>query len=371
MGKTNKSVVLTKNVELSSAAPTVGDFNYDQRIALLTPEEKEKYKELSKKLTCNDLTTVQTFGNELSQVIATNGDMLLNSVRADNSNEVIEMTNDLLAQLNLIDFDQLEDTRWKRIMKRTPFLRKFVKNVQNFFNEYDTIASNVDKISQKIGAAKIIAMRDNSTLEQIFDNNITYIGQLRELIIAAKLKLSELKSEIEKMQQDPNVEVYQINDMQNFQNAIEHRIADMETEEYILTQNQFQIRATQHNNLAIADKADNIVNSIIPVWKNQLALTVIMNNQKSSAEAEHKITETTNQMLRKNAQTLKLNSINVAKETERQVVDLETLNNVTQNLVETINEVKRIHEEGARNREAIEKSLQGFAEQLNNVISNQ
>lgn len=366
-----KNEVAVADVQLSSNVPSVGNFNYEQKIATLTPEEREHCYALTKKIDVKDITTIQTYGSELNSVISSNGDQLLSSVRADNTNEVIEMTNELLSQLNLIDLGDLQDTRLKRFMRRVPVLNKFVKSVENIFNEYDTVAANVDKISKKIGTAKLIAQRDNSALEQIFENDVNYINQLRDLITAAKLKYQDMQAEVERMMTDPNVEPYQINDAQNFLNAMEKRIADMETEEYILTQNLFQIRATQHNNVAIADKSDNIVNNIIPVWKNQLALSVIMNNQKASVEAHQKITETTNDMLRKNAALLKMNSVNVAKESEKSVVDLETLNSVTQSLVETLQEVKRIHDEGAQNRKAIEQSLQGFAQQLNTAISNQ
>lgn len=369
MGSKNTVAVVKPTTLSNETTPMVGDFNYDQRIMLLTADERSQYKELAKSLDTRDVSTVQAYGAQLNSVISNNGDQLLNSVRSDNSNEVIQMTNELLEQINLIDLSDLEDTRWKRICSRIPLLNRFSNRVQKLFNDYDTVAANVDKITKKIATAKIIAQRDNSTLQQIFDNNVTYIKQLRELIMAAKIELQDLLVQVEQMQSDPNVEPFEINNILNFQNALEKRIADMETEEYILTQNLFQIQATQHNNVAIAEKSDNIVTNIIPVWKNQIALSIIMNNQKASVEAQHKISETTNEMLRKNAALLKVNSVNVAKESERQVVDLDTLNTVTQNLIETINEVKHIHDEYAQNRKAIEQSLQGFAKQLNEAIT--
>ena len=371
MGSKNTVAVVKPTTLSNETTPMVGDFNYDQRIMLLTADERSQYKELTKSLDTRDVSTVQAYGAQLNSVISNNGDQLLNSVRSDNSNEVIQMTNELLEQINLIDLSDLEDTRWKRICSRIPLLNRFSNRVQKLFNDYDTVAANVDKITKKIATAKIIAQRDNSTLQQIFDNNVTYIKQLRELIMAAKIELQDLLVQVEQMQADPNVEPFEINNILNFQNALEKRIADMETEEYILTQNLFQIQATQHNNVAIAEKSDNIVTNIIPVWKNQIALSIIMNNQKASVEAQHKISETTNEMLRKNAALLKVNSVNVAKESERQVVDLDTLNTVTQNLIETINEVKHIHDEYAQNRKAIEQSLQGFAKQLNDAITQQ
>lgn len=352
------------------SALQIGTFNYEQKLALLTPEERAQCKELTKHINKSDITSVQVYGSELNSVIASNGDQLLASVRADNTNEVVDLTNELLHQLNMIDINDLENTGFKRLMRRIPILRRFVKSIENLFTEYDTVKNNVDKIAKKINDAKLVAQRDNSVLEQIFENDVLYIQQLRELIVAAKLKYQEMNDEIEAMKADATVEPYQINDANNFLLALEKRIADMETEEYVLTQNLFQIRATQHNNLAIADKSDNIVNNIIPIWKNQLALSVIMNNQKASVEAEQKIADTTNEMLRKNSMLLKTNSIEVARTSEKAVVDIDTLKDVTSNLIETLQEVKKIHDEGSIKRKEIEQSLQGFAKQLNESISN-
>lgn len=371
MPTTNTALVETATTNNMAVAetPVMGKFDYDKQIAIMSPEDKQRYVALSKGINPADITSIQTYGSELSSVISSNGDLLLQSVRADNTNEVIEMTNDLLKQLNLIDIDEVGGgSKWKAFMRRTPVLKRFVKGVENLFSEYETVISNVEGITKKINAAKMVALRDNGSLQQIFDNDVNYINQIRELILGAKIKKQELLTEVDRMSADPMVETYQIADVQNFINSLDQRIADMETQEYILTQNLLQIRATQHNNLAIAQKSDNIVTNIIPVWKDQISLAIIMDNQKNSVEAEKAISEFTNEMLRKNAEKLKINSINVARESERQVIDLETINKLNKELTETLTEVRRIHDEGIQNRKAIETSLQGFAEQLNKNV---
>lgn len=345
-------------------------FDYEAKIAAMTPKEKEDALALTSKISVNDLSTVQTYGSELSRVISQNGEVLLQSVRSDNTSEVVGLTNELLSQLNMIDIDELNtNNRFRNFARRIPILRNIVTSVQNVMVKYDTISDNVEKISKKISSSKIVAMRDNSTLQQIFDNNVSYINEMRQLIIGAKLKEQELAHQIEQMQEDPNVEPYQIQDMQTLQTSVQKRIADMQTSEYVLTQNLFQIRATQSNNMAIADKAENIVNNVIPIWKNQLAISIIMNNQTASIDAQKKITETTNEILKKNAANLKTNSINVAKANEQQVISLDTLRDTTAKLIETVTEVKRIHDEGNKNRQAIESSLKEYSEQLMNAIN--
>lgn len=336
----------------------------------ISEDDMPKYVALASGINTNDLSSVQAYGQELTSVIASNGNALLQSVRADKSNEVIELTNELLGQLDMIDIDELNsNTKWKRFLRNIPFVGKLVTSVTTIMTKYDKISDNVDKITKKIDSTKIVAMRDNTTLQTIFDNNRTYIDQIRELITAAKLKCAEIDKQITDMEEHPeNYEAYELNDLTSFQNALQKRIADMETTEYVLNQNLLQIRATQGNNVAIANKSDNIVNNVIPLWKNQLAIAIIMNNQKNSIDAQQKIADTTNKIMKKNAENLKINSINVAKANEEQVISLETLKSTTDDLISTIREVQHIHEDGARNREQLEQTLKSFTENIEQVM---
>lgn len=372
------TLTITPVQEVNSTQPETAlavaggnSFDYETRLALLTPEEKTKLLALTDKINPRDLATVQNYGSELNQVISDNGNTLLKSVRADNTAEAVELTNQLLAQLNLIDVDEINtNTPWKNFARRMPFLRRLVTTAQNVMIKYDTVAENVDKISKKIGMTKIVAYRDNSTLQGIFDKNASYIQEIRQLIMGLKLKIQETDKEIAAMRADATIEPIALSDMEAFRTSLEKRLTDMQTTEYILTQNLFQIRATQTNNTELANKSENIVNNVIPIWKNQLAIALIMNNQKASVEVHKRITETSNEILKRNAQNLKMNSINVAKANEETVVSLETLEKTTQDLIDTVTEVKQIHVDGEKQRKEIEKKLQEYTENLMKVIQN-
>ena len=160
-----------------------------------------------------------------------------------------------------------------------------------------------------------------------------------------------------------------VSDAQSFQNSLAKRIADMQITEYIFNQNLFQIRAIQHNNMSLSDKAESIATTVIPIWKNQLALSVIMANQQESIAAQKKITDTTNQILRKNSEMMKMNSINVAKANEEAIVSLDTLQATTKDLIDTITEVKKIQSEGNKMRETLEHNLIEYGSQLTNKIN--
>lgn len=362
----NSTAIATFNEQGQVESLTQSQYNYDQRIAAMSTDDKSKYLAMTEKLDRHDMTTVTSYGRELSTVISKNGDNLLNSVRGDNSNVVVQLTNELLGQLNLIDIDEINtNTKWKRFWRNFPIIGKMMTSVETIMTKYDTIKDNVMKIGDKIEEARTVALRDNSTLNIIFDANVSYIEQIRELILAAKLRESAVMEELEDMKAHANeYEIYEINDTQNFLSQIQKKIVDMETTEYVLTQNLLQIRATQQNNIAIADKSDNIVNNVLPLWKNQLSISVIMNNQKNSIDAQQKIADTTNKILRENAKALKMNSINVARASEETVIKLDTLKDTTQELIETINEVKNIHDKGAAERKEYESHLRDFARQL-------
>lgn len=365
------TVPTAQDAALSSVASSAGVYDYTLKLAALSPDERRHYLEKASKIKMDDMSSISHYGSELSQVVSQNGNTLLESVRGNSTSEAVELTNELLSQLNLIDIDELNTTGgFKGFLRRIPLVRSLVRSVDQIMVKYDTIADNVEKISKKIGSAKIVAMRDNATLEQIYTNNKLYIEQLRELIIAAKLRLQEVTDEIQRMQENPlEYESYRINDANNFRNALEKRISDMVTTEYILHQNLFQIRAIQSNNIAISDKSDNIVNHIIPIWKNQLSISIVMNNQKASIDAQRRITDTTNDILRKNAAILKTNSIAVAKAAEESVVSLDTLRETTQSLMDTLTEVRKIQNDASKQHGAIETTLLEYGKKLEATIN--
>ena len=363
----SNGTITISNQELSNA---VG-FDYEKQVALLSPSQRKAYLAKADSINEANLASIQTYGSDISKNIESNGDELLTHVRSNNTNnEINVMINDLLAELKMVDVDELQTTNVKRILRKIPVLRHLVMSAEKVMIKYDTIKNNVDQISARIKQHKIIAERDNNMLEIIFNNNCKYIEDIRELIIAAKVKNEELLKHIEYMTEHPEeFTPINVSDAQSFQNALAKRIADMQITEYIFNQNLFQIRAIQHNNMSLSDKAESIATTVIPIWKNQLALSVIMANQQESIAAQKKITDTTNQILRKNSEMMKMNSINVAKANEETVVSLDTLQATTKDLIDTITEVKKIQSEGNKMRETLEHNLVEYGSQLTNKIN--
>lgn len=361
---------VTAMPQVATEQPLIADnYDYEKQIAALTPQQKEYYLEISKSIDINKPASVQDYGMELSNIVARNGDMLLSSVKSDNSIEVVKYINDLTVELDdfgqdLAGYEDQLNSSFKQFLYSLPLFRRFKKTLKGVMVQYTDVSTNVNKIAEKINTAKLIAMRDNSTLQQIFENNIIYIKQIRDLVIGAKLQLNNIDDDIERKKNDGQTETIIIQQMQNFRNRLEKRITDLNVTAYVFTQNLFQLEAIKENNNAIAEKSNNIVNHVIPIWKSQLPIAIILKNQKASIEAQQKISETTNKLLLKTSKDLKTQSVQVAKASEEAIIDMKTLQQTTKDLIDTINEVKKIHDESSKSRKEIETHLNEYANQL-------
>ena len=378
---TVETPILNANVvEIPSVKPTVdvarevtqvinekGEVN----LSLLSPTQVERCNKLNKSLVVTDINSISNYGADLQHTMTRYSNEFLKAVRGSQGGEVGELINNLLTELDYVDVDELkEPSAIKKIVRKIPILRNLVGSVEKVLHKYDSIQKNVDTIQKKIEVTRLTAMRDNNALQTMFENNIQYCKQVDELIIAGKLKLQEVNEQLNEMMANPqNYESHEIQDVQEFAHNLERRLSDMMTLRYVVKQSLPQIRTVQYNNIAIADKAQSIIATTIPVWKNQLSIAVALHNQKGNIEAHRRVTETTNTILKKNAEMLRQNSVEVAKENERSVVDIETLRESTQQLIETIKEVKQIHEEGAEKRRAAEAEIMKIESELDNSMT--
>jgi uncharacterized protein YaaN involved in tellurite resistance len=255
-------------------------------------------------------------------------------------------------------------------MRKVPVLRSLVKTVEQSLIKYDTVKENLEDIEKKIMDTKIIAMRDNTTLQEMYDNNLSYIEQIGVLVDAGKQKLYEVYSELQAREtSEDGIEIHERNAYLGFINRLDKKIDDLGRVKYVLQQNLLQIQAVQENNHSIAEKAANISTTTIPLWKSQISLAVALADQKNSIEAQKKITDATNELLEREAKMLKQNSIAVAKENERAIIDTETLRKTQQDLIETVQQVRQIHEEGMRKRREANEQLQQLSQQLVDNLS--
>lgn len=358
------------NAENKSLTPVKLDKEGNVDLSLITDTEKQKYTEMSKSLDPADVNSILNYGVEAQNSMEKYSNDFLTSVRTYNSGEVGGLINELLTELNYIDVDELNQSGFTSFISKIPFLKNFVVDVKKLFQKYDVVVNNIDKITNKVKAGRLNSIKDNSSLQTMFDNNVSYIHQMEELIISGQLKFEELSLQLATMEGKPaDYEDYEIADLRDFVSRLDKRLADMKIVRFIMLQSLAQIRVVQNNNTSIAEKAQSIISTTIPVWKNQLTLAVALQRQKANVEMQKKISDTTNTILQKNADMLKQNSIDVAKENEKTVVSIDTLKKTTQSLIETLSEVKKIHEEGEKSRRVLDGELKTLEAELKKNVT--
>lgn len=351
---------------IQNAAPAVlvdreGNVNLTQ----LQSEERQKYELLANSIDEANPGSIVNFGAELQKTLTNQSDSFLGNVRRSNSGEVGGLINDLLVELNYVDVEELNGNKVKSFLSKLPFMKKVITQVENLFTKYDKIINNIEQISYKVNAGIITSTKDNAVLQTIFESNVNSIKQIEELVIAGNIRMERAAVELAQMETAPqNFQDYQIADKRDFIARLDRRMADLKVVRVIMMQSLPQIRLVQNNNVSIAEKAQTILTTTLPLWKNQLSLAVAMYRQQQSIEIQQKVSATTEEILRKNAERLGQNSVNVARANEQTIVSVETLRETTTMLINTLNEVKQIQKQGADNRRKLDQDLQTLEHEL-------
>lgn len=349
----------------NSAPAVLVDREGNVNLSQLQSEERQKYEALANSIDETNPGSIVNYGAELQKTLSNQSDSFLGNVRRSNSGEVGGLINDLLVELNYVDVDELNNNKVKSFFSKLPFMKKIVTQVENLFTKYDKIINNIDQISYKVNAGIITSTKDNAVLQTIFESNVNSIKQIEELVIAGNLRMERAAGELAQMEAAPqNYQDYQIADKRDFIARLDRRMADLKVVRVIMMQSLPQIRLVQNNNVSIAEKAQTILTTTLPVWKNQLSLAVAMYRQQQNIEIQQKVSSTTEEILRKNAERLGQNSVNVARANEQTIVSAETLKETTSMLINTLNEVKQIQKQGAESRRKLDQDLQTLEHEL-------
>lgn len=348
-------------------------FDYERKLALVKsdPKLREHYLQVAKDLTVGDMASVSTYGTELNGLIKNNGQTLLDSTRMSEKQhiEVVALIDELGQEIGMIDLDDAEGkNRFKNLIRQIPILGSLVKKTQNIFKQYDSINERITEITNKISQAKMIAKRDSSVLETMYNNNVQYIAQLQDMVMGAKIKLEEVDEQINQMKEDPSILPHELNDVQNFRASLVKRIADMEISENVMTQALFEIRTIQNNNDMLSNNAENICDNVIPLWKTQIANAVAIHDQEMQIQAQQKVADMTNQMLITNAKRNHQNSVAIAKASSETVIKLDTLKQTTQELINMVNDVEKIRIESEKALGEVEANLKTLNTNLDKTI---
>lgn len=357
------SVVEGEIVEATKVKPKrniVLSDNGDVNLSLINKEDKKRYTQIASSLNENDMTSIMNYGSDLQNAMdAYSNDFLNQRFDSTSSIKSAELIANLLGELQEVDIAELnEPSAFKRFIRRIPLLKKFVTSVEQIKAKYNTIQKNIDGITQKLEQTRLIAIRDNNLLEKQFQNNLSYVNQLGELIIAGKMKSKELEDEISTMKEESyNYNDYEIRKVEDFKNNLDKKITDLVMMRYSFQQSLVQINIIQQTNTQDAQNTEMQIKTTIPIWKNQMSMAVALYNQKKSIEASNLVTNTTNEILRRNSEMMKTQAIEVAKQSQRTVIDIETLEKTHKDLIATIEGVEKAQEEGRAKRAAAERRI--------------
>ncbi|MCM1634755.1 conserved hypothetical protein [Latilactobacillus sakei] len=347
------------------AAPAVTEETVEKKsgeelLNQLSPEQQQQAQQLAEQLDVNDQQAVLNYGAQAQKKLGAFSQTMLNQVQSQDTGEIGDALTSLMYRLNEANPDELraEDSN---VFKR--MFGKIKKSVYEVTAKYQKIGAQIDGIAIKLEKEKDGLMRDNETLEGLYAKNKAYFDALNIYIAAGQLKMqaldqTEIPAAMAKAENDNNqMAVQEVNDLNQFKNRLEKRTYDLELARQITLQQAPQIRLIQNTNQALAEKIQASINTAIPLWKNQVAIALTLLRQKDAVTAQRQVSETTNDLLKKNSAMLKMSSIETAKENERGVVDIETLQKTQNDLVETLQETLKIQQEGHEKRQMAEKEL--------------
>ena len=323
----------------------------------LTPEEKKVVDEFVQKIDLTNPSHILQYGADAQQKIADFSDTALESVRTKDLGSVGDSLASLVTELK--GFNALEEKKGGLL----GLFHKAADPIAQLKAKYDKAEVNVEKVVDILEGHQVTLTRDLAVLDELFKANTTNFKQLSMYIVAGKKKLEEaynvtLPAMQAKARETGTTEDAQAaNDFAQMCNRFEKKLHDLDLTRTVSLQMAPQIRLVQNNNTLMVEKIQTTLINTIPLWKSQMVLALGLANSEEAVKAQQAVSETTNELLRKNAEVLKQTTINVAKESERGVVDIETLKETNQKLIETIDEVMTIQKDGREKRKAAEVEL--------------
>lgn len=353
----------------ATAAPSVqvdplqavgADAPAPRMIDRLPKERQVQAKALAEQIDVANAQAIMSYGAAAQQKLGEFSHTMLNHVQNQDTGEIGESLNDLMYRLNEANPDELraEDNNvFKKIFG------KVRKSIYEMTSKYQKIGAQIDKIAIKLDREKNGLLNDNMMLEQLYQKNKDYFDALNIYIAAGEVKMEELQVTLipeaikQAEQSNDQMDVQVVNDLNQFLDRLEKRTHDLRLARQMTIQQAPQIRLIQNTNQALAEKIQSSINTAIPLWKNQIAIALTLLRQKDAVTAQRQVSETTNDLLKKNSAMLKISAIETAKENERGVIDIETLQQTQDDLVETLQETLKIQQEGRVKRKEAEKEL--------------
>ena len=323
---------------------------------LLTEEEKKAVEEFSHKIDIRDTNMILQYGAAAQKSVAGFSENALNSVRTKDLGTVGEELSRLVVELK--GFGAKEEKKGL-----AGLFKKAGNRLESMKAEYSKVEANVDKIAQSLENHQITLLKDVAMFDQMYELNLKYYKELTMYILAGKKRLEEVRGgELEELRKKAEQtglaeDAQAYNDLVNLCNRFEKKIHDLELTRVVSVQMGPQTRLLQNNDTLMIEKIQSSLVNTIPLWKSQMVLALGMEHSRQATSAQSAVTEMSNELLKKNAEALKMGTIATAKEAERSIIDIETLQHTNEQLISSLDEVMNIQREGAAKRKAAEAEL--------------
>ena len=330
----------------------------------LSPAEQAAVTEFSKKIDILNTEQVLNYGSNAQKNISEFSDSALSAVRTKDLGEVGDMLSNLVVELKGMNFDPEQKKGLRGLFNKTK------QDLASVKAQYDKAEVNVDKIVEELEKHEVVLLKDISMMDRMYEKNQEYMKELTMYIIAGKLKIKELREvdlpEYQRKARESGLpeDAQAANDFANMIGRFEKKIHDLELTRTISIQMSPQIRMIQNNDTLMSEKIRSSIVNTIPLWKSQMVLGLSMYHSEEAMKAQREVTDVTNQLLESNARKLHQGSVNVARESERGIVDLETLKKTNLELIATLDEVRKIQDDGRAARQQAEEELGRIEGQL-------
>lgn len=333
-----------------------------EEVPVLTPEEQKMVNDFAAKIDIENTNQILQYGAGTQKKMADFSDTALENVKTQDLGEIGELISNVVGELK--DFDVQEEGKF------FGFFRKQTSKIENLKNKYDKAQANVEKITDSLQQHQVRLMKDSAMLDKMYEQNLNYFKELTMYILAGKKKLEETRNgKLAEMKNKAALsglpeDAQAVRDLDEKCSRFEKKLHDLELTRTIAMQTAPQIRLIQNNDTVMVEKIQTTIVNTIPLWKSQMVLALGIAHSAEAAQAQRQVTDITNELLRKNAETLHMATVETAKESERGIVDLETLQKTNADLIQTLDDVMRIQMEGRQKRQAAEMEMHRMEEEL-------
>lgn len=331
-------------------------------VPVLITEEQKMVNDFAAKIDIENTNQILQYGAGTQKKMADFSDTALENVKTQDLGEIGELISNVVGELK--DFDVQEEGKF------FGFFRKQTSKIENLKNKYDKAQANVEKITDSLQQHQVRLMKDSAMLDKMYEQNLNYFKELTMYILAGKKKLEETRTgKLAEMKNKAALsglpeDAQAARDLDEKCSRFEKKLHDLELTRTIAMQTAPQIRLIQNNDTVMVEKIQTTIVNTIPLWKSQMVLALGIAHSAEAAQAQRQVTDITNELLRKNAETLHMATVETAKESERGIVDLETLQKTNADLIQTLDDVMRIQMEGRQKRQAAEMEMHRMEEEL-------